>query len=82
MFGTNALFAFVVSGLLARLLMLWTLPGPDGTPIGAQGLAVFENVLSPLAGPRNGSLLFALLSVAVMFALTAFLYRRRWFIRL
>jgi len=39
-------------------------------------------VLSPLAGPRNGSLLFAVLCVAVMFALTAFLYRRRWFIRL
>jgi predicted acyltransferase len=80
-FGTNALFAFVVSGILARLLLLWTVPGPDGMPIGAKD-ALFDGVLSPLAGPRNGSLLFAVLCVAVMFALTAFLYRRRWFIRL
>jgi len=80
-FGTNALFAFVVSGILARLLGLWTVPGPEGTAIGAKD-AFYGGVLLPLAGPRNGSLLFALLSVALMSALTAFLYRRRWFIRL
>ena len=80
-FGTNALFAFVVSGLLARLLVLWTLPGPDGTPVDAKDW-LYENVLRPLAGPWNGSLLFALGSVLLMFGLTAFLHRRRWFIRL
>jgi len=80
-FGTNALFVFVVSGVLGRLLLLWTVPGPGGTAIGAKE-ALFDGVLSPLAGPRNGSLLFALLSVGVMFTLAAFLHRRRWFIRL
>jgi len=80
-FGTNALFAFVLSGLLARLLELWALPGPAGTTIDVTEW-LFVRVLSPLAGPWNGSLLFALGSVAVMFVLTAFLYRRRWFIRL
>ena len=80
-FGTNALFAFVVSGILARLLMLWSLPGADGAPADAKQV-FFDRALSPLAGPFNGSLLFALLSVGVMFVLTAFLYERRWFIRL
>jgi predicted acyltransferase len=80
-FGTNALFAFVLSGLLGRLLELWTVAGPDGQPIGGQEW-LFDQVLRPLAGPRNGSLLFALASVGLMFVLTGVLYRRRWFLRL
>jgi len=80
-FGTNALFVFVVSGVVGRLLLLWAVPGPGGPAIGVKE-ALFDGVLSPLAGPRNGSLLFALVFVVVMYALADVLYRRRWFIRL
>jgi len=80
-FGTNALFVFVVSGVVGRLLALWTVPGLGGQVMGVKE-ALFDGVLSPLAGPRNGSLLFALVFVVVMYALADVLYRRRWFIRL
>jgi predicted acyltransferase len=79
-FGTNALFAFVLSGLVARLLGLWKIATPDGAIPAPQWL--FEQVLAPAAGPMVGSLLYALASVALLFLVTAMLYRRRIFIKL
>lgn len=79
-FGTNALFAFVVSGMIARCLMLWKVAGPDG-PVSMRDW-LFQRVFEPLAGPWNGSLLFALANVALVFAVTSVLYRRHWFLRL
>jgi len=69
-FGTNALFAFVLSGLLARILLLWTVDGGPGRDW------LFREVLSPALGPLNGSLAFAAANVLVIYAVTALLYRR------
>ena len=44
--------------------------------------ALFEQVLAPAAGPMVGSLLYALANVALIFLVTAELYRRRIFIKL
>jgi len=79
-FGTNALFAFVLSGLVARGLLLWRV-GPPGASVPAKQW-FFEQVLMPAAGPMNGSLVFALANVALIFSLTAVLYRRGVLIRL
>ena len=79
-FGTNALFAFVLSGLVSRGLSLWRVGAPGETVSARQWL--FEQVLAPAAGSMVGSLLFALANVALVFLLTAPLYRRRIFIRL
>lgn len=79
-FGTNALFAFVLSGLVARGLSLWRVGAPGETVPARQWL--FEQVLAPVAGPVNGSLIFALANVVLIFLLTAPLYRRRIFIKL
>jgi predicted acyltransferase len=79
-FGTNALFAFVLSGLLARVLGLWKVASPAGAMTAPQWL--FERVLAPAAGPMLGSLLYALANVAAIFLVTAMLYRRRIFIKL
>jgi len=68
--GTNALFAFVLSGLLARLLALWRV---DGTPVRDR---IVQEVLSPALGPLNGSLAWAIGNLAVVFIVTAVLYRR------
>lgn len=78
-FGTNALFAFVISGLLARCLVLWRVDGVDG-PVAVRDW-LFQRMLEPLAGSWNGSLLFALANVVLVFVLTSVLYRRRWFLR-
>jgi predicted acyltransferase len=79
-FGTNALFAFVLSGLVARLLSLWKIMTPGGAVPAPRWL--FEQVLSPATGPMIGSLTYALANVALIFLLTAVLYRRRIFIKL
>jgi predicted acyltransferase len=75
--GRNALLLFVLSGLAARLLLLWRVPGPDG-PIPAQRW-VYEHAFAPLAAPRNASLLYAAANLVVLFVLLAWLHRRRWY---
>jgi len=78
--GTNALFAFVLSGVLARVMALWRIPADGGQmPVREW---IFANVLAPLAGPRNGSVLYAVLNLVLVLLITGVLYRRRWFIRL
>jgi len=86
-FGKNALFVFVLSGLLPRLLGL--LRWADG--VDANGLPRFITPLPWLyrtlfeglgSDPRLGSLLFALANLAAYWALAAWLDRRRIYIKL
>lgn len=69
-FGMNAIAAYVLSGLIARLA-------------GMSGLktAVYDGALAPLLSPSNASLAWALLNVAVCYAAALLLYRRGWFIK-
>lgn len=78
--GTNALFAFVFSGLLARGLALWRMTGAEA-PVPVRDW-LFQTWLTRLGDPRIGSLLYALANLAVVLLVTGLLYRRRWFIRL
>ena len=86
-FGKNALFVFVLSGLLPRLLGLlrWA-DGVDAngeprfiTPLPWLYRTLFEGLGSD---PRFGSLLFALANLAAYWALAAWLDRRRIYIKL
>ncbi len=70
-YGMNAIAAYVLSGMLDRLLEL-----------NHTGAWLYQNVFAPLAAPKNASLLYALANVAVIFAISYLLYRRRWFLRL
>jgi predicted acyltransferase len=84
-FGTNALFVYVMSGLIPRLdrLLRWQ-SGVDeqGPPRWLTPMTALARALEPLApDPRVGSLLFALLNVAAYWALAAWLDRRRIYIR-
>ena len=68
--GRNALLLFVVSGFLAKTL----------------GLVRFDNEfyrswIVPFFSPKNASLLFALIHLAVLFTLLWWLHRRRWYFR-
>lgn len=75
-FGINALFAFVLSGVLARLLLLWRV---DGVPAREW---VFATVLAPITGPWAGSLLYAVANVLVIYLAVAALRRRGILIKL
>jgi predicted acyltransferase len=85
-FGRNALFVFVLSGLVPRVLAL--LRWPDGTA--ADGMPrwisplpwLWRTVFEPLAAdPRLGSLAFAAAQLALYAALAWGLDRRRIYIR-
>lgn len=75
-FGLNPLFAYVLSGVLARTMTrLIRVPVADGETIsGYQWL--YSRVFEPLAGPLNGSLLFALSMVLLIWLAVLPLYRR------
>jgi len=70
-YGMNAIVLYVCSGALARFM------GMTGT-----GAWLMEHVFSPLASPKNASLLFALTHVAVIGLAAWMLHARRWYVRL
>jgi predicted acyltransferase len=84
-FGTNALFVYVMSGLIPRLdrLLRWqTHADEQGRPAWLTPMTALARALEPVApDPRVGSLLFALINVAAYWALAAWLDRRRIYIR-
>ncbi len=85
-FGRNALFVFVLSGLVPRLLSLVRWPdglAADGTPRWITPLPwLYRTVFAGLGSdPRMGSLLFACANLAVYAALVAWMDRRRWYVR-
>ncbi len=77
--GTNAITLFVVSGLLVKTLAAIRITDA-GTPVSLSHYA-YVHYFAPLAAPKNASLLYALAHLALMFALLAWLYRRRIFLR-
>lgn len=76
-FGMNALFLFVLSGLVAKLLHAVTLA--DGRSLGRH---LYQPLLDTGLAPVNASLLHAVAFVLVMYAVAWFMHRRHWFIKL
>lgn len=74
--GRNALLLFVVSGLVAKTLLLWKVGGG----MSAQQW-IYQHAFAPLAAPRVASLAYALTNLAALFALLAWLHRRQWYWR-
>lgn len=79
-FGVNALALFVGSGIMARLLGLIKVPGPEGSSISLQQW-IFTNVFLPLASPVNASLMYAICFILVWLFLMWLLYRKRIYIK-
>jgi predicted acyltransferase len=86
-FGKNALFIFVLSGLLPRLLALWRIPAgikDDGT---IKYLSPFnwfyENLCKPIipSDPRIGSFVYALIFLIFMWSIAYLLDRRKIYIK-
>ena len=78
-FGTNALAAYILSGLGARFLPLWKVAATDGTPMPIK--TFYMERLLGWADPAFASLLFALTYVGFWFLIMAILYRLKIFIR-
>lgn len=79
-YGMNAIAAFVLSGMVGRLLGLIHVRDSETSAVSLHTY-VFERVFAPFASPMNASLLFAIANVLLVFAGVLFLYNRRWFLR-
>ena len=75
--GRNALLLFVLSGLVAKSMIVMTVG------VGAEAMSVqrwiYMAAFAPLAAPKVASLLFALTNLAALYALLAWLHRHRWY---
>ena len=80
-YGMNALAAFVLSGVAARMLNLIRVGGPEGNPI-ALKTYIYSNFYESWLSPINASLLFAITFVLFFLGIMAIFYQRRIFIKL
>ena len=79
-YGMNAITVYVLAGLLSKSLSFIKVTGVDGSEITA-GKWLYEHIYAPLASPVNASLLYALTYVAILYGVSWFMYRMKWFVR-
>jgi predicted acyltransferase len=79
-FGVNALALFVGSGIMARILGLIRVAGPEGKDISLQQW-IFTNIFLPLAAPIDASLMYAICFILVWLFLMWLLYRKKIYIK-
>ena len=77
-FGTNPLLAFVLSGLLAKLLGLVKVTVASGKVVSLHRL-LFERVFSRVGEPYLASHLQALAVLAVCWAVLRFCEKKGWY---
>jgi predicted acyltransferase len=77
-FGTNALFSYFLAGIWTRLMLF--------IKIGENKISLYtwfyEKACVPVAGNMNGSLMFALIQVILIWLIALFLYKKKIMIRL
>ena len=77
-FGTNAIFAYTLASAWAKTM--------QAVIVGGEKLTLYswlyQKVFAPLAGNMNGSLLFAITQVLLVWVITLILYRKKIFIKL
>jgi predicted acyltransferase len=75
-FGVNAIAAFFLSGLFARLLTM--IPAPGGTTL--KGF-IYNTFFTPVLSPVNASLAYAVCFVLLWLGIMTVFHRRRIFIK-
>jgi predicted acyltransferase len=79
-FGTNAFFAYILASILTKLLLLIQIPS-ENEKISLYGW-FYEKVCVPIAGNFNGSLMFAMIKMLLIWVAALILYRKKILIRL
>ena len=78
--GLNAIFLFVASGIVARILLKTHIGTGANAPTTYSW--IYENWFLPWAGPLNGSLAFAVTAVLSWWLILYGMYRRGWAIKI
>ena len=71
---------FVRCGLMGKLLIILTVPQPDGHRVSLQ-VVIYERGFAWMAGAKNASLIYSVAFLALMYAVCDIMYRRRVFLR-
>jgi predicted acyltransferase len=79
-FGTNAIFAYVLAGIWTRIMLIVKISS-GGNTVNLYDW-IYTRICVPVAGNLNGSLLFAVLQVLIIWIITLILYKKKVFIRL
>ncbi|MFZ0282375.1 MAG: DUF5009 domain-containing protein [Bacteroidales bacterium] len=79
-FGINALFSFFLAGIWTELLLYIKVPAGNGR-ISLYSW-IYERIFVPVAGNMNGSLLFAVTQMLLIWCMALVLYRKKIMIRL
>ncbi len=79
-FGMNSLFAYILSQLWVKVL--YTISWIDASGNAANGYQwLYQQIMVPIAGNLNGSLLFAIVHILIFWAILLVLYRKKIFIK-
>jgi len=79
-FGTNALFSYFLAGIWTRIMLNVKVPAGEAEMTLYNW--IYEKICVPVAGNMNGSLMFAVLQVLIIWVLALILYRKKVMIRL
>lgn len=79
-YGMNALFAYILSGVLATLLYTINWTNAAGESISLKGW-IYNSLFTSWLSPKNASLGFALFNVVVVLAFCWVLYRKKIYIK-
>jgi predicted acyltransferase len=77
MFGVNAITAFFLSGIFARVITM--IPAPGGTSL--KGF-IYDTIFTPMLSPVNASLAYAIAFVLLWLGIMTLFYRRGILIRI
>lgn len=79
-FGTNALFSYFIAGIWTKM-MLYVIRIGEGEEKISLYAWFYEKVCVPVAGNLNGSLLFAIIQLLLVWLIAFLLYRKKIYIR-
>lgn len=80
MMGLNAIAVFIASVLLIKILV--NLNVGTGEKVLSAYNWINQHFFIPWAGPLNGPLLFAIVTVLLWFGVAVVMYQKRWFIKI
>ncbi len=83
-YGMNAIFVFVLSGIIGRMLILikFNVMLSDGSMKDvALKTIITQNLFEPYFSPLNASLFFAILWVMVLYVVVWVMYKKKWFVK-
>lgn len=83
-YGMNAIFIFILSGVVGRAMGLWkfTVQLNDGSTADLPlKTIIMQNIFEPYFSPLNASLMHAVVWIAAMYVIVWVMYKKKWFVK-